>query len=94
MKVLPVKWSTRLITAGALATAIVTLAAALRPVIRPVWRDSIVSIADSIYVRIDSAQLQRLRDSVTKVLQRDPQLAKMDSILRCVKTRHPHWCEK
>lgn len=93
MKKLPPTLTGRVATVLALGTAVVTLVAALRPVIRPAIRESIVAVGDSIYVRQDSARLQHLRDSLISALRADPEAAKLDTILRCLHTRRPKWCE-
>lgn len=101
---IPTRWKSRILTAGAMVGAMVVVAGAVNPVLRPIAKMTIVSALDSTYVLQQSYDKTQLRDSLTHAQETDSifrmlgeqrtQTARVDSSLRCITRRvKPGWCE-
>lgn len=88
-------WQRRLLHYTALATAIITLAAFLRPVVGPVAKAVIIDTLDSSFVPMQQYRKASMLDSIAHRQQFDridAKLSRMDSSVACLRRRKPDWC--
>ena len=95
-------WKRRLVNTAATVSAILVLAAAMRPILRPVANSTLREVLDSTYVLQQNYDKDTFRDSLNHKQELDSifrmigadraQHATMDSMARCIFRDKPEYC--